>query len=176
MNILGKSALIASVVVVGTVLGADAPKANLQLAMLTKVNPQGLALWEITNAALGGDGEVVASKVTAAQWARLLEIGKGLEEGGRTLATGNGVIAAPPGAKLQDEGNEGASTAADVQRYLDAKPAVFREHALKLQQTGAGVVAAATKHDAKRLSDLSSSLDEVCEACHVIFWYPQQKR
>jgi hypothetical protein len=168
----------------GSSLAADAPKgapenaaamANLQLIMLTKVNPQGTALWDVTNKATNDEGVVDAKKVTAEQWASLLEIGKSLEEGGRLLATGK-VIAAEPGAKLQDEGNEGASTAKDVQRYLNAKPAVFRTHALELQKTGAGVIEAATKHDAKKLTKISGDLDTVCENCHVVFWYPQQKR
>jgi hypothetical protein len=61
-----------------------------------------------------------------------------------------------------------------VQRYLNAKPAEFRKHALELQKTGAGIVEAATKRDGKKLAALSDSLDEVCESCHTIFWYPQQ--
>ncbi len=175
MKFLQSAVLVASLLASVGLSGAEAPKANLQLIMLTKVNPQGLALWDITNAAMSDDGNVDIRKLTAAQWSELLQIGKSLEEGGRLLA-GKGVIAAASGAKLQDEGNAGASTAADVQRYVDAKPAEFRNHALELQKTGAGVIEAATKRDAKRLSDLSSSLDSVCEGCHVIFWYPQQKK
>ena len=45
-----------------------------------------------------------------------------------------------------------------------------------IQKTGAGVIAAARKHDVKQLSTLAGSLDEVCESCHVVFWYPNQKR
>jgi hypothetical protein len=176
MKFLKSAVFMAGLVTAGMVLGADAPKANLQLTMLTKVNPQGLALWDITNNAQDAEGNFDGSKVTAANWAKLAEIGHALEEAGGSLATSSGIIAAPPAAKLQDEGNPGASKAADVQRYIDAKPAVFRSHALELQKTGAAVVAAATKHDAKRLNALSNSLDGVCENCHMTFWYPQQKK
>jgi hypothetical protein len=174
---LFKAAVILSVLAgIGGALGADAPKANLQQTMLTKVNPNALALWAITNNAIDDNGDVAASKLKAADWAKLLEIGKALEEGGKTLATSSGIIAATPGAKLDDESDAGASKAADVQRYIDAKPATFRSHALELQKSGVGVVEAAKKHDAKRLNNLANSLDEVCEQCHVIFWYPQQKK
>jgi hypothetical protein len=176
MNFFKNAVFIAGLALIGSVLAVDAPKANLQLTMLTKVNPQALALWEITNGAMDANGDVDGSKLKAAQWAALQEIGKALEEGAKTLAASNGIVAAPPGAKLQDEGNEGASKATDVQRYLDAKPAVFRQQALELQKTGAGVIEAARKHDTKRLSDLAGSLDGVCENCHMIFWYPQQKK
>ena len=113
MNVLGKIAFVAAMAACTNVFGADAAKANLQVTMLTKVNPQGLALWDITNAALDDNGNVAASKVKPADWAKLIEIGKALEEGGRTLATSDGIIAAAPGAKLQDQANAGASTAAD---------------------------------------------------------------
>ena len=167
--------ILAGLAVAGTLMAADAPKAVLQTVMLTQVNPQGLALWDITNKAIDANGGVDVKKITAEQWTRLQSIGKALEAGGRTLATSNGITAAPPGAKLQDE-TPTTGRAVDVQRYLDAKPAVFKEKAQKLQETGAKVVTAATKHDGKALSDLSSDLDEVCEACHVIFWYPDLKK
>ena len=175
VNVLMKSTLVAGLLVVGSTLAADAaPKANLQLTMLTKVNPQALALWDIGNDAQDDNGNIDAKKIKAATWTNLVEIGKAIEEGGRTLATSNGVIAAAPGAKLQDEAGPGSSKAADVQRYLDAKPADFRKYALELQKTGGDIVAAATKHDGKKLSEISNALDEVCENCHMEFWYPQQ--
>jgi hypothetical protein len=166
---------LAGLVAVATgVIAADETKANLQLTMLTKVNPNALALWDATNKAQDDNGNLDPKKLNADAWSRIVDMGKAIEEGGKALASSNGVIAAAPGAKLQDESNPGASKAADVQRYLNAKPAEFRKHALELQKTGAGIVEAATKHDGKKLAGLSDSLDEVCESCHTIFWYPQQ--
>lgn len=176
MRNLTKAALVAGLLVAEVALAADAPKANLQITMLTKVNPQATELWSLTNDAQDDDGNIDVKKVNPATWAKLLEIGKSLEEGGRTLATSNGVIAAVPGAKLQDESSPGASKAADVQRYIDAKPAEFRKHSMALQKTGADIVTAVTKRDGKTLTSLSNALDQVCEDCHVVFWYPQQKK
>ena len=173
MKFLAPWVCIASLTIFGTAVAADTAKPVVQVLMQTKVNPMGLALWDITNPAIGSDGNLDPKMISATQWARLLEIGKALEEAGRTLATTGGVVAALPGAKLQDEGAAAAAKAADVQRYLNAKPAVFRTHALALQKTGASVVTAATRKDLKILSDVSNGLDEVCEKCHVIFWYPQ---
>lgn len=158
-----------------TALAADAPKANLQVTMLTKVNPQGLALWQITNNAIDNKGDIDAKKLKAADWASLLEIGRNLEAAGQLLAASNGIIAAPPGAKLQDEG-PGGFGAADVQRFLNAKPALFRTHAQELQKTGASIVEAVNKRSIKLLGQMSDSLDTVCENCHKDFWYPEPKK
>jgi hypothetical protein len=175
MRNLTRATLVAGLMIAEAVLAADAPKANLQVTMLTKVNPQATALWDLTNEAQDDEGNIDVKKIDAATWAKLLQIGKSLEEGGRALATGNGVIAAAPGAKLQDESGPGASKAVDVQRYIDARPAEFRKHAMALQKTGADIVAAVTKRDGAKLTTLSNDLDQVCENCHVVFWYPQQQ-
>jgi hypothetical protein len=36
-------------------------------------------------------------------------------------------------------------------------------------------VDAVDQRDVQKFSDLGGSLDEVCEACHKTFWYPDQK-
>ena len=174
MRRLLKNGLLAGLFAALPILAAEVPKANLQITMLTKVNPQATALWDLTNDAQDDKGDIDPKKIKPETWPKLLEIGRTLEEAGRTLAASNGIVAAPPGAKLQDESGPGASKAADVQRYLDAKPAEFRKHAAELQATGAGIVGAVMKKDGKKLTSLSNSLDEVCENCHVVFWYPQQ--
>lgn len=155
-------------------MAADAPPVDIKQVMLTQVNPQGLALWDITNEATGDDGRIDARKLSPAQWAALLKIGQSLQDGGQKLATKGGIRAAAPGVKLQSEGEPNAAKAADVDRWIKARPAKFRALAQGLQQTGAGVVDAATRRDVKKLGDLSGKLDEVCEACHTAFWYPNQ--
>ncbi len=175
MKQLKRQIAVLGLTLAGMALAADTP-ANLQLIMVSNVNPNGLALWDVTNTAMDDNGQVSASKLSAESWKKLLDIGTKLEEGGRALATAPKVIAAAPGSKLQDESNQGASTAKDVQRFIDAKPAEFRKHAVALQKTGADIVAAVKTHDAKKLDAVSNSLDAVCEECHVAFWYPQLKK
>lgn len=176
MRHLIRSAAATFMVCAVPTLAANAPQpaVDLNQVMRTQVNPQGLALWDITNAASGDEGVVSAKKLTPNHWKRLLKIGQALQDGGQQLATTGKIRAAAPGVKLQSEGEPKAAKAADVQRWLDAKPAKFRELAMQLEKTGAGVVEAAMRRDVKKLGDLAGSLDEVCEACHVVFWYPNQ--
>src|SRR5690348_11848264 len=118
MNNLSNCLWLAALAAVATsVIAADEPTANLQLTMLAKVNPNALALWDATNKAQDDNGNLDPKKLNADAWTRIVEMGKAIEAGGKALATTNGIIAAPAGAKLQDEGNPGASKAADVQRY-----------------------------------------------------------
>lgn len=174
MRSVAKTILVPGLLAAGLSFAAAPPEANVQLTMLTKVNPQATAVWNLTNDAQDDAGNIDPKKIDAATWAKLMDAARALEEGGRAMATATRLVAAPPGAKLQDEGGPGASKAADVQRYIDAKPAEFRKHSAALQKTGADLATAITRRDGRKLTDLSNSLDQVCEECHVAFWYPQQ--
>jgi hypothetical protein len=180
MNIMRIHFGCAILLLAGSALAAEAPRsaaaqANVQLAMLTKINLQGTALWDITNAAMDNAANESAIKLKAADWTRLRAIGKALEEGARTMASATRIVAAAPGARIADEGPPGVATAADVQRYIDADTATFRSRAARLQLTGSGIVAAVQKRDTMALMDLANHLDTVCEDCHKQFWYPQKK-
>jgi hypothetical protein len=171
----------ALVVLAGSTLAAEAPKpvaatANVQLAMLGQINPQGTALWDITNDAMESAGSVTAAKIKASDWTRLLASGKAIANGAHALATAERIVAASPGAKIADEGPPGVARAADVQRYIDADTATFRARAARLEQTGTGIVVAVQKRDLKALQDLANHLDAVCEDCHKQYWYPGKKQ
>jgi len=164
---------VLSLTMISLAVAEEADKVNVQLAMANKVNPEGLALWDVTNNAMDDDGYLDPKKLTAEKWAQLLEIGQSLEQTGKMMASGKEFIAAAPGTKLQDE-SPNSFSAADVQRFIDAKPDLFREKAQVLSKTGTEVIAAAKTHDVKKLDEIANSLDGVCESCHQNFWYPQQ--
>ncbi len=62
-----------------------------------------------------------------------------------------------------------------MQAAIDANPAEFRALAQTLSVSMDQVVAAAKAKDAAKLFDVSGGLDQVCENCHMRFWYPEQK-
>src|SRR5262245_8747068 len=109
MTILRPLVYMLGLTLASLAVAQDPPKANLQLTMLSKVNPNGLALWDITNNALQDDGSLAPKAFTPEVWEKVAKIGAALEDAGKTLATSKGIIAAPPGAKLQDEGGAGTS-------------------------------------------------------------------
>lgn len=173
---IGLALLLAGSAMAAAPAAAPPATANVQVAMLTQINLQGTALWDITNNAMDDAGNVSAKLLKPADWTKLLAIGKSLEQGARDLARAKTIVSAPPGAKIADEGPPGVAKAADVQRYIDAANGTFRSRAAALEKTGAGIVAAVQKHDVKALENLANHLDAVCEDCHKQFWYPNQKK
>jgi cytochrome c556 len=59
---------------------------------------------------------------------------------------------------------------------MDATHEVFTQFARNLQDAGLKALAAITAKDAQGLMDAGGTIDEACEACHVTYWYPNQKR
>jgi cytochrome c556 len=59
-----------------------------------------------------------------------------------------------------------------VQAAIDAQPARFRARSQALAASMDQIIAAAKARDAKKLFDVSGALDQVCEDCHMKFWYP----
>ncbi len=80
---------------------------------------------------------------------------------------------APPGTKLQDEDAPGNASARQIQAFIDANPKDFADHARALADVSNTFLRAAAGKDGQALADASSRLDEVCESCHLKYWYPQ---
>jgi len=64
---------------------------------------------------------------------------------------------------------------ATIQKRLDTNPAALAAFAQSNRTVALQLVDAVDRRDVQKLSDLGGSLDEVCEACHKTFWYPDQK-
>jgi cytochrome c556 len=158
----------------GAFAASTATPPNLHALMKNVVAVQAQVIWDTGNKALGDDGNPDASKLTAADWNRLVEAAEKVRQGAQALAGAEHVMAAAPGQKLQDEGNPGASDAKTVQRLIDANPKAFSAFATTMATNMDGLVAAVRARDLTKVNDLSGALDEICEQCHKQFWYPNQ--
>lgn len=145
--------------------------------LMTKVVvPQSAVLWGVSNAAQDNDGNVDASKVTNASWLLITDAAMQMKEASEALGTREKSVVAASGVVIQDANTASGSSAAQVQGFIDAAPAAFRDRAGALAVVSDQMVQAAATHNAGQLGAAAAKLDEVCEQCHVQFWYPQQMR
>jgi hypothetical protein len=63
---------------------------------------------------------------------------------------------------------------AKIQERLDAHHDQLVGFADALREVSVKLVEAADKKDVAVITDLGGTLDEVCESCHKVFWYPDQ--
>ena len=169
--VLGCSAML---VAPHEVHSAAAP-ADLHDLMKNVVAVQTQVVWDIGNQALDDQGNPDASKLAAADWTRIIDAATKVRQASQTLARADHVQAAAPGMKIEGEGNSGALGAKQVQALIDKDPAGFRAMSQALAGSMEQIGAAAKAKDAAKLFEVSGALDQVCESCHMKFWYPEQK-
>ncbi len=153
---------------------ADGPSIVLLDIMKGTVAPQAQILWDVGNRGMDDDGKADGSKLSAADWSKLSEAALAMKAASASMAAASKVTAVPPGGKLQNEGEPGSFSAAQVQAFIDADPKAFATHAQALAAVSEEFAEAAKTKDAAELMDASGKLDAVCEACHMQFWYPEQ--
>ena len=61
-----------------------------------------------------------------------------------------------------------------IQQRLDTRREQLVGFAGALREVSLKLVDAADKHDVAAITDLGGKLDEVCESCHKVFWYPDE--
>jgi cytochrome c556 len=177
---LGQRSWIATAMLAGACMTAPAteganprtdthPSVTLQELMETRVDPAADALWDSVAFIASEKGEEDRRPRTPAEWAsvrtRALELiaaAKELAEPGRRVSALN----AKPGL--------GELSAAEIQLRFDADPAAFAERAAVLQSAAREALKAIDAKDADALMNAGGTIDDACEACHVVYWYPQQ--
>jgi len=150
----------------------EAEALNLHETM-KEIDADAVRLWEISNAAIDDVGGIDASAMSDADWTALAKAAENLSGDATRLAQADAILVAAAGVKIDGVGEPGASSAADVQGFVDADPANLKEMAQALAVHAADLQKAAEAQDAERAGPLVAQLDAVCESCHVRFWYPQ---
>jgi hypothetical protein len=78
------------------------------------------------------------------------------------------------GAKDFPAEAEGALDSLHIQALVDAKRPTFNAFAAALREAGLAAIAAIDAKDPPALVRAGGEIDQVCEACHLTFWYPDQ--
>ena len=67
-------------------------------------------------------------------------------------------------------------TPAQIEKKIADNRAEWVKHAKDLQATAVKALAAAKAHDKDGLLDVGEAIDSACESCHVVYWYPDEKK
>jgi hypothetical protein len=167
------SAVVAASGAPAGAVGADTrlePVASVQEIMDAEVDPAADALWDSVVSTITLKGEEDKRPHTPEEWQAvrrqaliLIEATNLLAMPGRRATPANAAAPAP-----------GELPASEIQKLLEANPAAFVAFAQGLRGAAHQALDAIDAHDADKLMDAGSRIDEACEACHVVFWYPNQ--
>ena len=148
---------------------STAPAATLQELMETRIDPAADSLWDSVAFIASEKGEEDRRPRTPAEWAAVRKTARSLIEAAAELEV--------PGRKvstLLTSPGPGELSASDIQLRIDGDFAAFAKRARVLQSAARQALAAIDAKDADALMSAGGVIDAACEACHVVYWYPQQ--
>src|SRR5437867_8943588 len=83
---------------------------------------------------------------------------------------------APPGDENNSTGpNPPELSPAQIKAKLEADPVLWNAKIEALRNVGLEVLEIVKKKDVKELWDAGDNLDQACESCHLLYWYPGDK-
>jgi cytochrome c556 len=147
------------------------PSLTIQELMDTRIDPSADVLWDSVAFIATAKGEEDRRPRTPAEWDAVrqsaLALIKAVDE---LIVPGRRV------ASIDKEPGRGELRASAIQRRIDADPKAFARHAAVLKSAAQKALSAIDAKNADALMNAGGVIDEACEACHVIYWYPHQAR
>ncbi len=151
--------------------GGPRADASILDLMLDPIASNAETLWNAVGTVSTTTGSKDLAPSTDAEWAAVRLKATGLMEAADLLVT-PGRVVAHPDQKLKDPPGAGDLTPAQAQAAIEKDRAAFAGFAAALKAAGGAMVAAIDKRDVEAYSTAGGTLDEVCEACHTRYWYP----
>jgi hypothetical protein len=150
------------------------PIAGVQDVMASMIDPAADFLWESVSTTVTKGKAVEKQPRTNEEWAEVRRQAIILTEGANLLMM-DGRHVVKEGAKLEDHGTEGNLTAEESEQAIGKNRASFIAFSQALRDVGVSMLAAADAKNPQGLIDAGDTMDQVCEGCHLQFWYPGQK-
>jgi hypothetical protein len=149
--------------------------AGIQDIMALEVDPSADALWESVSTTVTKTGAHVHKPLTDADWAKARGHALILIEASNLLLMDGRRVAREGVQTLEDHGTPGNLTAEQSQQAIDANRQTFVSFATALRGVGSELLKAVEAKDTDAMMEAGATMDQVCEGCHLKFWYPGQK-
>ena len=149
------------------------PTAGIQDIMAYMIDPAADFLWESVSTTVTTAGTDEKQPRTDAEWNEVRKHAIILTEAANLIRM-NGRRVAREGHQLEDHGTEGNLTAAESEQAIAADRAAFESFAQALHDVGRSMLTAADERKPQDILDAGDTMDQVCEGCHLKFWYPGQ--
>jgi hypothetical protein len=146
------------------------PVATIQELMQAEVDASADSIWDAVETTASRTGEEHKQPRTAEEWQEIRRNAIVLIEAANLLTIENRKLSnAPFPAEAA-----GALDSAEIARRIASNRPAFNQYAITLSQTAQTLLTAIDAKDSQALVSAGGVLDEVCESCHMTFWYPNQ--
>jgi hypothetical protein len=146
------------------------PVASIREVMNSVIDPNVDVVWNAVKTVIDHGKPIEHAPANDEEWAAVRHSALTVSEGTNLLMM-PGRAVAPPGAGSLAPGIELAPD--QVRALIDKSPSGWNQFARSLQDSLQPALAAIDKKDAQALFEAGDKIDEVCESCHQVFWYPE---
>ena len=150
------------------------PTAGIQDIMAYMIDPAADFLWESVSTSVSEAGTEEKQPRTTEEWNEVRKHAVILTEAANLILM-DGRHVAREGQHLEDHGTPGNLTAEQSEQAIDADRKTFESFASALRDVGKSMLSAADTQNTQGILDAGDTMDQVCEGCHLKFWYPGQK-
>src|SRR5262245_35365578 len=146
------------------------PVASIREVMNSVIDPNVDVVWNAVKTDIDHGKQIEHAPANDEEWAAVRHSALTVSEGANLLMM-PGRAVAPPGAGSLSPGIELAPD--QVRALIDKSPGGWNQFARALQDSMQPALDAIDKKDPQALFEAGDKINEVCESCHQIFWYPQ---
>jgi hypothetical protein len=147
--------------------------ASIAELMDSIIDPSADALWDSVGTTVDAKGTIQHQPRTEMEWHEARRHAIALIEGTNLLVMDGRRLVAP-GTAVLDQDVQGVLSPEEGQKKFDAQHAVFVQFAYALRDVGEQMLKAIDAKNPKDMMAVGATMDEVCESCHLTFWYPNQ--
>ena len=146
------------------------PVASIREVMNSVIDPNVDVVWNAVKTDIDHGKQIEHAPANDEEWAAVRHSAMTVTEGANLLMM-PGRAVAPQGAGSLAPGIELAPD--QVRALIDKSPGGWNQFARALQDSLQPALAAIDKKDSLALFEAGDKIDEVCESCHQVFWYPE---
>ena len=139
------------------------------------VDPSSAAIWDAVSTESGPKGEIEKAPKTEEEWAKLESQALTLAEVANLLKMPGRQVAKPDEANTKSQPDAPELTPVQIEEKINKDRAAWDKRADALQETAIKAMAAAKAHDKDAVLNVGEEIDNACESCHKVYWYPDEK-
>ncbi|HLQ79330.1 MAG TPA: hypothetical protein VK210_18360 [Terriglobia bacterium] len=147
------------------------PTSTIKDIMDSEVDPSADYMWDAVATIISEKGIEERQPRTPKEWAEIRRKSVTLVEATNLLVM-PGRTVARPGEKSENPGIE--LSPEEINAILEKDRDTFVKHAHTLNDAATLMLKAIDAKDIMGISDAGAAIDEACESCHLIYWYPNE--
>jgi hypothetical protein len=148
------------------------PVGTVKDVMKGIVDPTSKAIWDAVGTESGPKGLVEKAPKTDEEWAVLEHSALSLAEAANLLKVPGRHVALPEQANAKSQPGAPELTPAQIEEKVNKDRGAWDSKADALRMTATKAIAAAKAHDKDAILNVGEEIDNACESCHKVYWYP----